>query len=114
MGAKAPKITPAQRELEALQLRTLQEQARERNEDGFNQFTLRRRMLLGTLGMNLFAEPGAALPTAQREGGILSPSLTDPATVAAERATRLSNIAGAFNPEAAETMRSLLTITRRI
>ena len=107
MGAKSPKITPAQRELEALQLRTLMEQEREQNVQGAETALLQRRMMLGQLGYNQFLRPGfntvlpvagaaTGVPPAQALGTTVTPDLVDPAIAANERRAKLAESASGF------------------
>lgn len=112
MGAKAPKITAAQRQLEAMQARELARQERDDNVRAGELFTQQRGMMLGTLGENLLLDPAAARPTAQVRGTIMSPSLTEPATVAAERERDLKQIAGGWAGGSFERVRLLTGMFR--
>lgn len=119
MGAKAPKITPAQRELEALQLRTLREQEREQNTEAQRVAMLQRRLMLGTMGYNQFLMPGvnrpaaAAVPAAQAAGTTLAPDLADPAIAALDKRTRLTEMASGYGTQFAAAT-TALALRRRI
>jgi hypothetical protein len=91
MGGKAPKITPAQRELEQLQIRTLREQEREKNYESARIAATQRRLLLGEMGYSqlLYGQPDPNLPTAQAAGTTMAPDLVDPATAAMQKRERL-------------------------
>jgi hypothetical protein len=121
LAAKAPKITPAQRELEALQLQALLEQQRNDNTQNAAIALNQRRMLLGQLGYNQFLTPGlntvlppaANLPAAQAAGAPLSPDLADPAIAALQRRQQLTENARGFGVNFAAATQAL-ALRRRI
>lgn len=130
MGAKSPRITPAQRELEALQLRTLAEQEREQNLEGARTALTQRRLMLGQLGYNQFLNPQSQnfyratdpadlvtqrqnLPAAQAAGTLMAPDLADPATAALERRERMMSRATGFGSTFMEATQAL-ALRRRV
>ena len=94
MATSVPRRTPAQIELEALQLARQQELQRERHTDAYRIIQTRRRLMLGDLGMGQFLNPN--LPVAQRQGQRMQSSLMEPANTAAEEEERRRALVGTF------------------
>lgn len=112
LTAKAPKITPAQRELEALQARTLREQEREQNAEASRVARRRRRMLLGDMGYQQLLNAPPALPVAQTAGTVMAPDLTDPAAVAMQRREEMLARATGFGRGFAQATQAVRLATR--
>ena len=109
MGAKGPKITQAQRELERAQIRALAEQERERNLETHRVEDFNRRLMLGEVGQNILLRPRMSVPTAQAAGTTISPSLADPAIAALEKQTAFVRMAEGFGKQARDNIRALTT-----
>ena len=107
MAAKGPKITQAQRELEAAQQRALREQERERNIESSRIELFSGRLQHGLIGYKQLLNPGSNVPTAQGAGTTINPSFTDPAIAALEKQAAYTRMAEGFGSQARDNIRAL-------
>ena len=109
-----------------MQLRTLAEQEREQNLEGFRLADTQRRLMLGQIGFNQFMNPNALsvwrpgdpaparnLPPAQTAGGTLAPDLVDPAVAALQRREAMLARASGFGSTFVAATQSL-AMRRRV